>query len=223
MLSTVKHTHPALEQNGVRDWQNQVQDLILKARQYPDDSQKRNYYLTQIIRLIEPKLWKFHTPYYADALQQTWIYFVKNVCTTYDPSRANVVTWLNHHLRFRHHDLVKKAQTYQQREISLDAELSDHQGSTLKISDIPTREYGSLSWLETVIQQIELDVDGTLRQIHLKDHPELNCQSLMLLRLPPETPWKEISAQFGVPLPTLSCFYRRKCIPYLQQLAQQLA
>jgi hypothetical protein len=40
----------------------------------------------------------------------------------------------------------------------------------------------------------------------------------MLLRLPPETPWQDISDQFGVPVPTLSSFYRRNCIPYLKKL-----
>jgi hypothetical protein len=33
--------------------------------------------------------------YYADALQQTWLHFSKHICTTYDPDRASVVTWLN--------------------------------------------------------------------------------------------------------------------------------
>lgn len=218
MLSTVKQS----PQKSSQDWQIKVQELVLAARKHPSGTAQRNYYLTQLIRLIEPRLWKFHTPYYADALQQTWIYFVNNVCTTYDPSRANVVTWLNSHLRFRHHDLVRKAWKSQQQEISLDAELSDQHGSTLNIGEIPTREYGSLSLLEEIIQHIQADVDGTLRRTCIKDHPEVNCQTLMLLRLPPETPWKEISAQFDIPVPSLSSFYQRKCIPYLQQLAQQM-
>lgn len=218
MLRSVRH--PAAK--STPDWQTQVQDFVLQARKYPCGSRQRNYYLTQIIRLVGPRLWKFHTPYYADALQQTWIYFVKHVCTTYDPSRASVVTWLNSHLRFRHQDLVQAAQKSQNREMSLDAELRDPYGTTIGVFDIPTREYGSLSLLEEIIHAVQTDADGALQRSHIKDHPDANCQALILLRLPPETPWKEISARFGIPIPTLSGFYQRHCIPYLHQLAQQL-
>ncbi|MDX2231589.1 MAG: hypothetical protein NW220_18270 [Leptolyngbyaceae cyanobacterium bins.349] len=86
--------------------------------------------------------------------------------------------------------------------------------------DIPTRKYGSLSLLEEVIEWVKTDSDRNLQQTHLKNRSDVNCQTLILLRLPPETPWKEISAQFGVSIPTLSSFYRRNCIPYSRKFVQ---
>ncbi len=204
------------------NWQTQVHELVLKVRQYPSGSHQHNHYLTQIIRLIESKLWKFYTPYYADALQQTWFYFAKNVCTTYDPDRGSVVTWLNTYLRYRHQDLVNQSLKRQYHEVSIHVENSDREDYFAPAIDLPTRDYGSLSLLEEIIHQVRTDADGYLQRTHLKDRPDVNCQALILLRLPPETPWKEISTQFGVSIPTLSSFYRRHCIPYLRTLVQSI-
>ncbi|MDX2243144.1 MAG: sigma-70 family RNA polymerase sigma factor [Leptolyngbyaceae cyanobacterium bins.302] len=204
------------------DWQSKVHELVLEARKHSSNTQKRNYYLTQIIRLVAPRLWKFYTPYYPDALQQTWVYFVKNVCTTYDPNRASVVSWLNHYLRYRHLDLMRQALKQQHHEVSIDAENNGENSSSLKLGDTLTRDYGSLSLLEEVTHWIEADDNDELKHVHVKHRPDINCQTLILLRLPPETPWKDISAQYGVPIPTLNSFYRRNCIPYLQKLAASM-
>ena len=204
------------------NWQTQVYELVLKARQYPAGSYQRNQCLTQIIRLVEPRLWKFYTPYYADALQQTWLYFAKNVCTVYDPTRASVATWLNNYLRYRHQDLTRQDFQHHYQEVSIDIESKGKDGSSFKAMDIPTRKYGSLSLLEEVIEWVKTDSDRNLQQTHVKNRPDVNCQTLILLRLPPETPWKEISSQFQVSIPTLSSFYRRNCMPYLRKLAQSI-
>lgn len=204
------------------DWQIKVQNLILEARKYSQDSRKRNRCLTEVIRIVAPKLWKYYTPHYADALQQTWVYFAKNVCTTYDPTRASIVTWLNTYLRYRHQDLVNETVNKQHKEVSIDIEWEGKDGTSAKVFEIPTRDYGSLSLLDELIEWVQADVDGELQRTHLKGRPDVNCRSLILLRLPPETPWKEISDRVGVSIPTLSSFYRRNCIPYLQAIAESL-
>lgn len=203
------------------DWQTKAHQLVLEARKYPAGSYQQNRCLSQIIRLVAPKLWKYYTPYYADALQQTWLYFAKNICTTYDPNRASIVTWLNRYLRYRHQDLVNQSLTRQYQEIPIETESNGRDGSFTKVMEIPTWEYGSLSLLKEIIEWVKTDADRKLQSTHIQHRPDINCQTLILLRLPPETPWKVISARFGVPIPTLSSFYRRNCIPYLQKLLNQ--
>jgi len=83
--------------------------LVAQACQHPAGSAQRQEILTKIIRLAANKLWKENTPYYQDALQQTWLYFCHNICEgntgkPYDPNRGSVLTWLNFYLKQRLHD-----------------------------------------------------------------------------------------------------------------------
>ncbi len=198
--------------------QDIIQKLVLAARQHPPGSRQRNHYLNQIIRLVQPKLWKYPTPFYAEALQQTWEYFAKTVCTTYDPTRATIATWLNAYLKYRHLDLVIHAQQQQQREQPID-EGHKHADGSPHVFDIPSHHYGSLSWLDELIEMVELDVDGRLQRICMKGRPEITAQTLILLRIPNETPWKKIAEQLGAPIPSLSSFYQRQCIPVVREMA----
>lgn len=208
---------PALTKSSSRQLVDQLCLWVQLARQYPPGNPMRDRHLTQIIRSVTPKLWRFPTPYYADALQQTWEYFAKNICTTYDPRRASVVTWLNTYLRYRHADLLRRATADRQRHIDLDA--LDYQQYGLHGRHF-AQNHDSLSLLQAVVEWIHEDPTGELCCIHLVGHPEINCQALLLLRLPPEKPWKEISAEFGVSISTLASFYQRQCLPRLRQFGQ---
>ena len=80
--------------------EGRLDSLVTEACKHPPGSAARQRNLTRIIRLISPKLWREHTPYYQDALQQTWVYFCHNICEgrtgrAYDPDRGTIVTWLN--------------------------------------------------------------------------------------------------------------------------------
>jgi cytochrome c556 len=79
----------------------QLQQMLLEARRYPSGHFRRQQALTRMIRLIaqSKKLWQKNAPYYADALQQTWLYFCQNICeaTTaecYDSARGSIITGL---------------------------------------------------------------------------------------------------------------------------------
>ena len=87
----------------------QLRYLVSEACEHPSGSPQRQKLLTQIIRLSASRLWRESTPYYQDALQQTWLYFCRNVCEgltgqTYDSSYGSVITWLNAYLRRRLQD-----------------------------------------------------------------------------------------------------------------------
>ncbi|MBV9387770.1 MAG: hypothetical protein JOZ78_15215, partial [Chroococcidiopsidaceae cyanobacterium CP_BM_ER_R8_30] len=66
----------------VKEIEEQIAQLVIEACKHKPGSNGRQRVLTQIIRLIikSGKLWKDSSPYYEDALQQTWIYFCRNLC-----------------------------------------------------------------------------------------------------------------------------------------------
>jgi hypothetical protein len=197
---------------------NDLPALLEHAKQYPAGSHHRNRCLNQLIRAIAPKLWYTHSPYYADALQQTWVYFAKHVCTTYDPNRASLVTWLNVYLRYRHRDLVCQGVERAWRERAIDQESEDYPAL-----ELPARDMGSLDLLHQVEAWVKADPDRVLVKTHLQHRPEVNGQALLLLRLPSQrVAWKDISAQWQVPVSTLSGFYQKKCLPHLREFGTAL-
>ncbi|GFE69293.1 sigma-70 family RNA polymerase sigma factor [Chroococcus sp. FPU101] len=197
----------------------QLNEVIAEACRHPIGSPSRQKYLTQIIRLIANKLWKENTPYYEDALQQTWIYFCNNLCESktckaYDPEQASVITWLNAYLKRRLQDFRlenQKQQTQIKQITEVDASSLVEQQSAKP--DIPPM-------LDEIKKWVETDEHNQLSQISLRDHPNITCQMLILRRLPPETPWKTLSCEWGVSTSTLSSFYQRRCLPCLREFGR---
>lgn len=199
---------------------------IREACQHPPGSPERQRRLTQVIRAATEKLWKESSPYYADALQQTWVYFCLNICERgtadpYDPDRSSVITWLNAYLRRRLQDgyiEIQKQQTLFSQPRSLtsrsgEMEVLDPLESVAAQPDVPPI-------LEQVRAWAERDRTGELRKTHIDGHPDVNCQELILRRLPPETSWKDLSAEFGISISTLSSFYQRQCLPRLRNFGE---
>jgi hypothetical protein len=176
--------------------------------------------------MVRPKLWRETTPYYQDALQQTWMFFCQNVCeaTTgeaYDPERSSLITWLNFYLKRQLQQYFTDAQKQQARTVSTssnrlsfdDDQATDPVDRLAAPPDLPPL-------LEEVRKWVEKDAARELRRVHIANHPEVNCQVLLLRRLPPETSWKALSKEFKLPVSTLSNFYQRQCLPRLCQFGK---
>lgn len=202
----------------------QLRLLVEETCKHPPKSRQRRRGLNKIIRLIKNsgKLWRENIPDYEDAEQQTWLYFSKNICEAdtgqkYNPDRSSVTTWLNGYLKRRLQDCrIEAAEEKATRafgEISGSDETIDPVDTLAAPPDIPPMLEEVRTWAET-------DADGELRQTHIKNHPEITAQLLILRRLPPETKWEELSAEFGVKVSTLSMFYQRKCQPRLRKFGE---
>jgi len=74
--------------------------------------------------------------------------------------------------------------------------------------------------LDDIRHWVKTDPDGQLRRIHIRNHPEITAQVIILRRLPPETSWKDLSTEFGISLSTLSNFYQTRCIPLLRNFGE---
>jgi hypothetical protein len=207
----------------MNELEEQLRQLVSEACNNPPGSLQRQKILTQIIRITNDKLWKENTPYYQDALQQTWLYFCRHVCGNYDCDRGTVVTWLNAYLRHRLHDGYLKQQDEQIRKVhvSLYQSLSSDKNDILD----PVNHLAAAPDIPPILNEVkdwvEKDLDGDLTATHIQGYPHINCQLLILKRLPPETSWKELANEFGLTVSTLSSFYQRQCLPRLRKFAEK--
>ena len=196
--------------------------LVTEACKHPAGSAARQKNLTKIIRLVGPKLWRENTPFYQDALQQTWVYFCQNICEArtgkvYDPDRGTIVTWLNFDLKKRLQDLSEEASKRQKifppKTPTNPNEPFDPLENIAAEPDVPPL-------LEQVKQWVESDVNGELSSIHITNRPDVTAQVLILRRLPPETSWKDLAVEFNLSVSTLSSFYQRQCLPRLRKFGE---
>ncbi|MEH2319271.1 sigma-70 family RNA polymerase sigma factor [Nostoc sp.] len=205
----------------------QLRRLVTEACEHPSGSPQRQKLLTQIIRLSASRLWRENTPYYQDALQQTWLYFCRNVCEgltgqIYDPTYGSVITWLNAYLKRRLQDFYIN----QNREQATTVPLRVRQSTSGGISETidPVDNLAAIPQAPPILEDLEIwvktDSQGELRGICIKGRPDVNCQVLILKRLPPEVSWRELSEEFGLSIPTLSSFYQRQCLPRLRKFAE---
>lgn len=193
--------------------------LVNLACSQPQGSTMRQKALAQIIRMIDRKLWRESTPEYQEALQQTWLYFCRNICEAntgerYNPSQSSIITWLNNYLKRRLQDIYIKKATAEKTFVS--NVKTEANGEYLDILDSLEASPDIRPLLQELINWVQMDADGTLRATHIKGHPNANCQLLILYRLSSEKSWGEISEELGIPIATLSAFYQRKCIPKIQ-------
>jgi hypothetical protein len=201
--------------NGLEDW-------VREACRHPAGSAQRQRYLTRIIRHIAPKLWRENTPYYQDALQQTWVYFCQNICegntgAVYSPERGSVITWLNFYLKRRLQDFYtddrKRKDTFVSKKVGDSSDTLDPLDTVAAEPDVPPL-------LEQVKQWVENDPMGELTSLHIANRPDVTAQMLILRRLPPETSWKDLATEFNLSVSTLSSFYQRQCLPRLRKFGE---
>ncbi|MEM9156516.1 MAG: sigma-70 family RNA polymerase sigma factor [Cyanobacteria bacterium P01_F01_bin.33] len=201
----------------------QLAQLAVEACRYPPGHVKRQKALTQIVKLVQPKLWRNNHPRYADALQRTWMYFCQNICEgqtgrVYDPERSSIVTWLNAYLQRRLQDL--DIEDFSNRTKYLNDRVGEDGYFAGPIVDRIPSPPDVPPILERVRAWVKEDANRDLSRTHLRDRPDINCQNLILSRLPPETGWRELAAEYGTSISTLSSFYQRQCLPRLRAFGE---
>jgi len=161
------------------------------------------------------KLW--HRPHnipetdYQDILQTSWMYFARNLCDgktapKYDAKRSSVPTWINAYIRMRILDYYLRQK---------------HRPIDPIVPILPARSEPP-NILGDVLAWLERD-RAKLQRVHLRDHSEINCYTLILNRLPTEDiSWTQLAQNLEVPKETLQGFYRRECLPRLREAGKQL-
>lgn len=209
----------------MNDFYESLYQMVVDTCRHPPKSRERREGLTRIIRFITQsgKLWQENTPEYEDALQQTWLYFCRNLCeanTTkhpYDSNLSSVVTWLDKYLKRRLQDFRLEKQQEIKRMVQPQPGVQPINDTLAKL---PAPVTPSVDILEETREWVKTDPDGELAQIHIQGHPEVNCQVLIWRRLPPRNSWQKLSEEFGIPISTLNNFYRRQCFPRLRKFGE---
>ncbi|MDY6937068.1 MAG: sigma-70 family RNA polymerase sigma factor [Cyanobacteriota bacterium] len=212
----------AAESESSESIEKQLARLVAETCEYPPGSLKRRQSFNRLVRAIihSDKLWRQNVPYYADALQQTWLYLCRNLCqaTTgaqYDPQKSQVTTWLNQYLKRRLQDFYLAARNRQEQPATT------HQigFASNSIENLPAPP-AIPPILEETRNWVLADADGELSRIHIKGRPDLTCQVLILRRLPPQTDWKTLERELSCSYSTLANFYQRQCLPRLRQFGK---
>lgn len=201
-----------------------LQQLIEETCAQPPLSLERQKGLAKLVKCIQHsgKLWKEGVPHYEDALQQTWFYVCRNLCegTTgkaYDAEKGTAIAWINAYLKRRLQDYRIEGWVQQKTRVQAyrtsEGEVYDPIDRLPAPAPVPPV-------LEEIHRWVEDDPGGKLKRIFMRDRPDVNCQVLILRRLPPETPWKDLAQEFQVDKNTLSSFYSRQCLPRLREFAQ---
>jgi DNA-directed RNA polymerase specialized sigma24 family protein len=191
-----------------------LQQLVGMALLYPAKSLERQRYLTQIIRLIvkSDKMWcDRNAPHYDDALQKTWQHLCENL-DKYDSTKASLTTWLNQYLKWR----IIDGYQAQNRETARQEEYKRHLSDTSSDDSLEAEKS-----LEKLKAWLTADAEGILSRTYIREHPEVNCQTLILRKLQPDATWKTLAAEFGINDKTLSSFYQRKCMPILREFGKK--
>lgn len=199
-----------------------LRELIATALLYPSQSLERQQVLAQMHLLVmkSGKLWREHTSYYNDALQEMWEYCCEHL-EEYNPDIKGPIVWLDDELKKRLRRMRDGKYRQQRRFITIK---QTEQGVTNNpIDDIvssPDIQPAIEIW-EKTIQWVQEDPERRLTSICFRKRPEINAQALILRRLPPNTlSWKTIGAEFNLnpaEAKDLPKFYNRKCLPLLRE------
>jgi hypothetical protein len=183
--------------------------IVWKTANYSPNSLEYRQGLNKMICLMlnSKALLRSHSPHYEDCLQDTLLAFCqkfeKLAISGNEINSAYLVRWFNRYLRWRLFDRQK-------------------QPSHLTfIDNIPASEGEDATlMLETLTYWIATDPEGKLRNSCMKHHHHINAQILLERRFPTQMPWKLISSELNVSIPTLSAFFQRHCLKLLSDFAK---
>ena len=209
-----------------------LRQLAVTAQRHPKGSLARRRALTELIgtlinsrRLCRPRRGQFRQFYediYAEALQRLFA-FVCDRIDDYSPKKGEVLQWVNFLLSRRF--FIEASRDYlpvvykgmdakSVKRLTLD-HLDQTNPSELNPQMIP-----SLS--QEVKACLEEDPEQLFRQASVADHPAANFQYIAVRRLEGYS-WKDLSAEFNIPVPTLSSFYRRCLAQFAPKLRAYLS
>lgn len=193
------------ERNRLQD--EELMMLAIEAQRHPPKSKERRMALTKLVekilksgRLCRPRSGEFPEIYediYEEAIQKLMIYICEKI-DQYKPEKSPVMRWVNFYMEKRFfNDAIREILGK----------------SNVKLESIPDEnnleqpeKIPLLS--ELILDYIENDPEQLCQNLRHKMYPHLNFQSLAIRILAREK-WREISADLGIPISTLSSFYQR--------------
>ncbi|MEM1256485.1 MAG: sigma-70 family RNA polymerase sigma factor [Cyanobacteria bacterium P01_H01_bin.21] len=200
-----------------------LKQLVREALSFPVKSPPRQQRLHRLYLLVTKsgKLWREpQNPYYGDALNDMW-YECFTHLEDYNPDLQQVTTWLNDSLKRALRRYRYRAQQDCKRHIT---HWIDENGQTTPVVEHLPGRLDAKEALESVLNPvlcwIQADPDEKLKTRVFRKRSDINAQSLLLRRLPPQSQdWPTIALDFGLSSEDahqLSQWYSRYCKPLLK-------
>lgn len=196
--------------------------LVGEACTHGRGSKGRQAKLKEVIRVVMKSdyLWRENKPYYEDALQQTWLYLCENP-ERYDLASGTVLNWLNKYLKWRLKDFSRANWKVEARKVAVQRARAEKMYDFIEVNDEETWDLAARPDIPLILEEtrkwVEADSSGELRKTHVRDRPDVTCQILILLRLPPEVRWSTIASKFNLAKSTAPDFYNREAMPRLRE------
>jgi hypothetical protein len=222
-----------------------LRQLIATVCQHPDGSLERRKAMHRLLIELQqlPRLLKSSHPDYLDALNRTWEWVNRNICSSFElrtPSiQESLVKWINGYLHWRIKDVLSPQGS---KTLSLDKIIGDPEEGTPLLEQLsqtglstPTLSglSGHIEQLERDnIQRIALDLEryiqqdpkGKLRNCFPRAHPNCNCHLLSIRRYlkdPPDS-FSDIAQELNMKSTQLTNHWYGRCKPLLQEIAEDL-
>jgi hypothetical protein len=222
-----------------------LRELITAVCQHPQGTLERQKAMQRLLIQLQhlPGLLKSSHPDYLDALNHTWEWVSRSLCSSFElrsPSlQTSLVKWVNGYLKWRIKDLYSAKATLA---LSLDTPIGDWEAGEPLVDKLSETGLNtpSLSGLEGHIErlqrekiqrlglQLELyiqqDPEKKLCNCYPRAHPDCNCQMLSQRRYlqdPPDT-FENIAQELNMKLQQLTNHWYGRCKPLLQAIATDL-
>jgi hypothetical protein len=216
-------------------------DAVLVA---PIQSAQRAKAMSRLLRALRqlPGIRIVNHQDYLLALNQTWEWMSRNIDefrSSTDSLEHDLVTWINGYLYWRIRDIYQGAPTRQQ-QMSLDEEIFDNGETYLDLlseSGFLSVNLNTLTEHIKLLQQqddrevatqieawIECDPDRQLQSCYPRDRDRCHCQTLsyrLIIKDPPDS-LTQVAKDLDIPYQTLVAHWKRRCLPILQNQAQNL-
>ena len=190
---------------------SKLKQLALEIQQLPRQTDLRRHLLGELVeaillsgRLCRPHREKFlpkiYELLYEEAVVKTLAYVCQNI-DQYDANRGQnqkFMNWVN----FRLDRLVIESR----REFS--EPMVQNLPTLAQLENLPQPRADFL--IEQTKEYIENDPDNIFQQAYIRDRPDANFRAIALARFSGKS-WEEISKDFGIKIPTLSCFFQKSC------------
>jgi len=222
-------TQRGVASNVMEEFSKTLKQLAVKAQQYPAKSLERQQALAALLAAMQGKLYRprqgqfpgFYEEIYAEAEHRLFSFLCERI-DTYDPEQ-DFLAWANFLLSRRFFNEVAREVRPPHRDPVASASPAAFTEDDLSGADL---EAVSLQAAPSLVQEIkqclEDDPDGIFQAAFVMDNPAANFQFLALQRLS-GCSWKEISAELGITISTLSSFYERSLARFAVRIREYVS
>lgn len=198
----------------------QLKELAISAQRYSPDRELKQYALGELVeairlsgKLCRPHRTNFSPQFYDllydEAVNKTLTYVCLKI-DKYDPERGDkkFMNWVNFRLE---RVFLDSCREFRDPNIMNLASLTDLEKMV--------QQEEPVSLYEIVRECLEEDAENIFKKAHIRNRPDANFSAIALARFSGKS-WEQISAEFAIPLPTLSRFFQRSCEKFRSKLKQ---